>query len=312
MRYVVFVLVSALPIAWAGGMLYFWMPWPWLGIAAMSLFWGACLFSFFRWRWRSVKWMALAYALLVGWWFAVPARADRDWLPQLAVTPSAEVVGDRVTVFNVRNAHWTGEETCIVRHYNRTYDLTRLESLDLWASYWAGDAIAHTMISFGFQNGDYLAVSVEIRREKNEEYSPIAGLFKQYELFYNLADERDVVRVRANLRGERVYRFPMNATPNEMRLLFLSVMRKVNDVHERPQWYNTITGNCTTSLVAHFNEVSGEDTPYHEMLLTGYTPAKAYDAGWIRSRGVKEEHRINEAARKANDDPQFSLRIRGR
>jgi len=309
--YLAFLALATFPIAWAGGMIWFAMPWRWLSIAGTALFWAGCGYAFWRFRWHSLKWITGAYTILVVIWLLIPARDDRDWAPELAVTAWAQFDGDQATIHNVRDFDWTGPESGTPRHYDKTYDLKQLKTLDWICSYWAGDAIAHTMISFGFRNGDHLAVSVEIRREKSEQFSTLAGFFKQYELMYVVADERDVLGVRSNFRNERVYVFPTNTTPEQCRRLFRVVMRRVNELHEKPEWYNTLTHNCTTSLVDHLDEVSGTTTPWTKLLLTGHTPKLAYESGWIRSNGVKAEHLITARAKEAQGDPRFSMRIRG-
>ena len=123
----------------------------------------------------------------------------RDWQPDVAVLPSATIDGERVTLHNVRNFIYRSATDFTPQYYDKTVDLRQLETVDLIASYWAGDAIAHLMVSFGFGETDYVAVSIETRKERLEDYSSLKGFFKQYELIYVVADERDVIRLRIRI-----------------------------------------------------------------------------------------------------------------
>ena len=168
---------------------------------------------------------------------AIPPSNDRDWAPEYAVLPRATIEGDHVTLHNVRNFDYRTETDFTPRYEDRTYDLRRLDSVDLVASYWMGEAIAHVMLSFGFAGEDFVAVSIETRRERTEGYSTIAGFFKQYELFYVVADERDLIRLRTNYREnppEDVYVYRTNGRPEEIRRVFLDYLREINSLAEQP------------------------------------------------------------------------------
>src|SRR5207245_10048112 len=162
---------------------------------------------------------------------------QRDWQPEVSVTPWATIDGDRVTIHSVRNLEYRTETDFVPHWEDRTYDLRTLDSADLIAVYWAGKPIAHIMISFGFGGKDYLAVSIETRKEKGESYSTIAGFFRQYELYYVVADERDVIRVRTTYRQpqEDVYIYRTNAPIKNVRRVFLDYVKTMNQLRERPQ-----------------------------------------------------------------------------
>jgi hypothetical protein len=169
-----------------------------------------------RRRWRAAAVFVLGFALLGAWWSTIPPANDRDWAPEYAVLPRATIEGDRVTLHDVRNFDYRTETDFTPRYEERTYDLRRLDSMDLVASYWMGEAIAHVMLSFGFAGEDFVAVSIETRRERTEGYSTVAGFFKQYELFYVVADERDLIRLRTNYREhppEDVYLYRTDTRP---------------------------------------------------------------------------------------------------
>ena len=202
------------------------------------------------------------------------------------------------------------------RWETRTYDLSKLDSADVIAVYWAGKAIAHVMVSFGFAGKDYLAVSIETRKEKGESYSTLAGFFRQYELYYVVADERDVIGVRATYRQpqEDVYVYRTNAPIENIRRVFLDYIKSMNDLRERPSYYNTLTTNCTTSILFH-TRMNPESPPMSwKVLLSGYVPDYLYDLGRIdTSRPFAELEKlslVNARAHAADRDPAFSQRIR--
>ena len=155
-----------------------------------------------------VVFVAALVLVLVAWTSPSPSN-DRDWQPEVAVLPYATINGDLVTVHNIRNFDYRTETDFTPAYYDRTFDLRRLDRVDLVAVYWMGPAIAHIFLSFGFGD-EYLPISIEVRKTRAKEYSTVAGFFRQYELIYVVADERDVIRVRTNYRKsppEDVYMF---------------------------------------------------------------------------------------------------------
>jgi hypothetical protein len=268
-------------------------------------------------RWRALAAFAAAFVLLLAWWGTIRPSNDRDWAPEYAVLSRATVDGDRVTLHNVRNFDYRTETDFTPRWEDRSYDLDRLDSVDLVASYWMGDAIAHVMLSFGFGGEDFVAISIETRRERTEGYSTLAGFFKQYELHYVVADERDVIRLRTNYRHdppEDVYVYRTDGRPEEIRRVFLDYLREINSLADRPQWYNTLTTNCTTAILTHLRVNPGSAPMSWKVLLSGYAPRYAWERGALESRlpfeELKRRSRVNDAARAAEEAPDFSRRIR--
>jgi hypothetical protein len=312
----IIVLVMA---AWAAGALYYapLMPENWRaigagGYAAMTVL----AFVFLRPRRRTVVGFLIVFAVLVALFLNVPASNGRDWQSEVAVTPWAEIKGDLITIHGVRNFDYRSESDFDVRWENRTYDLRKLDSVDLIAVYWAGKAIAHIMVSFGFQGHDYLAVSIETRKEKGEEYSTLAGFFRQYELVYIVADERDVIRVRTTYRQpqEDVYIYRTRAPLRNIRRVFLDYIRTMNDMHERPRFYNTLMTNCTTGILMH-TRMNPESPPLSwKILLSGYVPDYLYELGRIDTTKpfaeLEKLSHVNARAHAADQDPGFSQRIR--
>jgi len=181
---------------------------------------------------------------------------ERDWSPGQQVLPRAAIRGDRIAIENVRNFSYRTETDFEAKYETRRYDLARLDSLWLAVERsGAAPATAHSFLSFGFGD-EYVAISVETREERGESYSPLAGLLRQYELMYVVADERDVLGLRTNLRRDPVYLYPVKTTREQMRRVFVEMLGRANRLAAAPEFYNTLTNNCTSNLVSHFGTVA--------------------------------------------------------
>lgn len=268
--------------------------------------------------WRPVVLFVIAFAVLFVYWSKIEPQQHRDWAPEYARVAHAAINGDHVTVHNIRNFDYRSETNFTPRYYSKTFDLGRLDSLDIIASYWAGDAIAHIIVSFGFAGTDFLAVSIETRRERNESYSAIAGFFKQYELFYVVADERDLLRLRTNYRKdppEDVYLYRIRGRPaGNLRRFFLDYVREINSLANRPKFYKTLTTNCTTSVLTHSRVNAGDHSLSWKILLSGYVPQYLYEQQAVDTSlpfdELKRRSRINGVAISADNAIDFSRRIR--
>jgi hypothetical protein len=305
--------------AWAAAALYLGPPRATAGAVAIGVVGALAAISAVlpRLRWWPVALFAVAFgAFLIRWHGVVPSN-DRDWQPDVAVLPFASFDGDLVTIHNIRNFDYRTETDYTPRYYDKTYDLRKLDSVDLIAVYWMGDAIAHIMASFGFGGRDFVAVSIETRKERGETYDTLKGFFRQYELTYVVGDERDLIRLRTNYRQdppEDVYLFRTNAPPENVRRLFLSYLEKINELKEHPAFYNTLTTNCTTNVLMHTQVNPGKQAYSWKILLSGYTPLYAYELGRLDTRlpfdELKRRSRINAAAHAADQAADFSERIR--
>ena len=256
------------------------------------------------------------FAVLVILFRRIPASNDRDWQPDVAVTPRVTMNGELVTIHGVRNFAYRTETDFDARWEDRTYDLGKLDSVDILAVYWTGKAVAHIMVSFGFQDQDYLAMSIETRKEKGESYSTLAGFFRQYELYYVVADERDVIGVRTTYRQpqEDVYVYRLRAPQRNIRRSFLDYIQKINDMRVHPRFYNTLTTNCTTTILMH-TRINPESPPLSwKILLSGYVPEYLYQLGRIDTAkpfaDLKKLSRVNERAQAADKDVSFSQYLR--
>ena len=253
---------------------------------------------------------------LIGAWLSARPRNDREWSPDMAVLPSVRFEGNLVHVSGIRNAEYRTPEDYTVSWYDRTWDLREITSLwYLVEPFGDTQGPAHTLVSFGFSDGSYLAISAEIRREAGESFSPIRGMLRQYELMYVVADERDVIRLRTNFRKDQVYLYPMRAGPEQRRRMLVSMLERVNRLREHPEFYNTLTNTCTTNIVRHANEIASRRVPLsYKVLLPGYSDRLAYDLGWIDTdlpfEEAKARYHINARALRYGNHPDFSRLIR--
>ena len=289
-------------------------------LAAVFAVFGVAMLGWylFATKWsRPLFTFSVLFVLLLAWWLTIPAQQDRDWAPEYAKPAYATINGDLVTVHNIRNFDYRTETDFTPRYYDKTFDLRKLESVDIIASYWMGEAIAHIFVSFGFDDKDFLAISVETRRERKESYSSIAGFFKQYELFYVVADERDLIRLRTNYRKdppEDVYLYRTRAPVANVQRFFLDYIREINSLAEKPQFYNTLTTNCTTSILTHTRVNPGRHPLSWKILLSGYTPLYLYEHKMVDTSlpfdELKRRSHINAAAQAADQAADFSQQIR--
>lgn len=260
----------------------------------------------------------LAFAVMFGglmiWWQRIAPSNLRIWADDVAQMTTGTVAGRHVTLYNVRNFEWRSNTDYTQRWETRDYDLERLNSVDMITSYWSGAAIAHLLISFGFEDGAHVVFSVEIRREKHESFSEIGGFFKEFELSILAADERDVIRVRTNVRGEDDYLYRIHMPVPEMRALFLSYIEQANSLVTRPRFYNTITVNCTTLVYHMMKHIVGYLPLDYRLILSGYIPEYVYRVGGLDNRFSLEElrarGRITDRAKKADRSNSFSADIR--
>lgn len=259
--------------------------------------------------------VALFALVFSAWWLLIPPSNNRNWQPDVAVLPWAEVSGDRVTVRNIRNCDYRTETDFTVRHYDREFDLQELKSVDLFLIYWGSPHIAHTMLSFGFADGNYLCFSVETRKEIGEDYSAVKGFFKQFELTYVIADERDLVRLRTNFRkGEDVYLYRLNVPMDFARKVFLDYLREVNNLKDRPEWYRAISSNCTTTIRRHTAPFNPDARFDWRIIVNGYADEMLYERGMLNRSlpfaELKKQSLINKRAQRIGNVPEFSQLIR--
>jgi hypothetical protein len=258
---------------------------------------------------------AIAAAVVAVWYQTIQPRQDRDWAADVEHGISGTVDGSKVTLKNVRDFTWTSASDATPFWESRTYDLDQLSSVDMVTSTWGDPDIAHLIVSFGFGPGQHIAFSVEIRKEKGESFSTIGGFFREFELVLIAADEADVIKVRTNQRGEDVHMFPVKLGPEKMRSLFMSYLDLGNHLAAQPQFYNTVTANCT-STVYRLVQVIKPDMPLdHRLLLSGQLPEYIDELGGLQGSGPMDARRakaaISERAKGMMAGADFSDWIRG-
>jgi hypothetical protein len=256
----------------------------------------------------------IGFAGVLAWWLMLAPADTRNWQADVDRTAWADIAGDNVTLHNVRNIDYRGETDYTPHWETRTYDLAQLKGIDLFITHWGSPWIAHPILSFQFADGQRVALSVEVRKEVGESYSSVLGFFRQYELIYVVADERDVIRLRTNYRqAEEVYLYRTAATPEVARAIFLDYLRSLNDLHQRPAFYNALTSNCTTNIRSHLpNDLVSRWN--WRLLLNGKADEYLYQRGLLLGDlpfdVLQTRAHINDAAHAAGEAPDFSDRIR--
>ncbi|MCX6925229.1 MAG: DUF4105 domain-containing protein [Verrucomicrobia bacterium] len=301
---------------WAAAALYFDVRVSWLQVPLAGTYLLAVLVGWIlvKRRWLGRCLVAGGFLLVLAWWSTLQPSNDGDWQPDLAKLAYADIDGSKVTLHNIRNCDYRTETDFDVRHYDKTYDLQKLRTMDLFIVYCGAPYMAHTMMSFGFDGGDYLCFSIETRKTKGQGYSALRGLFRQFTLISIAADERDLVRLRTNYRkGEEVYLYRSRGTPEQARKFLLDYLRHLNSLRERPEWYNAVTDNCTTGI--RMQRAAADRAPWDwRMLVNGYGNALLYERGLIFTNlplaELTQRCHVNERARAADQAADFSARIR--
>jgi len=266
--------------------------------------------------WRLWVGFLVLFVLVQAWWLSIEPSNDREWLVDVARLPSATFDGDLVTISNVRNFHYRSETDFDENWETRTYDLSQIRGLDIYLSYWGSPMIAHTIMSWDFADGQHLAVSIETRKEVGEEYSAILGFFRQFELYYVAADERDLIGLRTNHRGEDVFLYRMTTPVPRARALLVNYLETMNQLVNKPRWYNALLHNCTTVIRQHAQHVAAQRPFDWRIIVNGYIDELGYERGTIDTSLPFEELRrksnITEKGKAAGTSPDFSQQIRKR
>ena len=309
-------LFQVLLVAWATLAIYYSnLPWAGLRIVLAGAF---AAFAFWAlWLSRQRRMSALFIVLflcVVAWWISISPSHDREWRPEVAVMPRAFIDGDRVRITGVRNFDYRSRDDFVVHYEERVVQLSHLTGLDFFVSYWSEGFVAHTFVSFIFDNAPPLSISIETRPEVGEGFDPVASLFKQFELIYVVGDERDLVRVRTNYRGESVYLYRLNSSPDNVRRLLMIYLARINELADKPEWYHLLTNSCTINIVRYANAAGRAGRFNIRHLLNGLIDSYLYHSGRVDTTLPFDELRrrslINAAAQAADDVADFSDRIR--
>jgi len=271
------------------------------------------------WLSRRRQMPAVAFALVLGvfvWWLTISPSLDRNWRPEVAVMPRAFIDGDRVRLTGVRNFDYRSRDDFTVHYEEREIELSHLTGLDFYVSYWSEGPVAHTFVSFLFDNAAPLSISIETRPEVGRGFEPVASMFKQFELIYVVGEERDLVGVRAIYRKEAVYLYHLNSSPDSVRRLLMIYLARINELAERPEFYHLLTNSCTINIIRYANAAGRKGRFDIRHLFNGLIDSYLYHSGRVNTTLSFEELRrrslINAAAEAADGapEPEFSQRIR--
>ena len=308
-------LVALVCTTWAFGALYFDFPTASTFAAIAFLLGLLAAVIFVRGKLLKLAIVFGAFAIVLSWWFTLKPSNDGAWQPDVTQTAWADINGDEITFHNVRNCDYRTDTDFTPHWETRVVRLSQITGMDVAIDYWGSPWISHPIVSFQFADALPLCFSIETRKTIGETYSAIRGFYRQYTLIYVVADERDVIRVRTNYRrGEDVYLYRTLASPAQARARFLEYLRAMNQLHEHPRWYNAVTSNCTTAIRAQ--RAVHKRAPWDwRILLNGKADEMLYQDHAIATGGLpftelKPRSLINERARAADQDPDFSRLIR--
>jgi len=267
-----------------------------------------------------IKWTLIVLTTVIVlfgiWWLAQTPSNDRDWNADQVTLPYADIKGNNVHIYNIRNFSYASTTSYTQDYYDKTFDLSKLKRVWFVMEPFAGvTGAAHTFLSFEFEQNQFVSISIEIRKEKGESFSAVKGLLNQYELMYVIADERDVVKLRSNFRKDQVYVYPIKTSSDRAKAVFLSMIERTNNLKEKPEFYNTIYNTCTTNILRHANEIVPGRIPFRlEVLLPANSDRFAYKLDLIDTdlsfEDARKKFLINDRALKYADSPDFSVRIR--
>jgi hypothetical protein len=313
-------MIFLLPFFLWGIFALWWGSWPqWICVILLGIYVAAHISAVvFSPKRLLIVFFFLAFLIPLVSFFMMQPSNDRNWQPDVAQIPYADISGDKIIAHNLRNCDYITETDYTPRYETRTYDLSKLKSVDIMLTDWGLKYIAHTMISFGFEGDQYLCFSIETRKDVGETYSAIKGFFRQYELIYIAGDERDIVRLRTNFRVvEDVYLYRLRvASMDNARKFFMEYINRINQLHDQPEWYNALTQNCMTSAfrLARINAAPGRGKWHWSIILNGFADRHAYKNKTIDTSlpfdEFKRASRINDRAFAADNSPDFSILIR--
>ena len=309
-------LVRFLLVAWATLALY-WsnVPWRWLRLVLAIAILAFAIYALWLRRSRRLQrvFAGLFLAVLASY-LSIQPSFDRAWQTNVAVLPEVFVDGDRVVLKNVRNFDYRSTDDFTVRYETREVLLSHLISLDFFVSYWIPGPIAHTFVSFNFDNAPPVCISIEARRHEGQGFDPVSSLFKQFGLIYVVGEERDIVRVRTNYRHEDVYLYRIETSPEKARGLFLIYLDRINELAVRPEFYHLLSNSCTINIVRYARLVGKITRLDIGFLFNGYSDRALYRAGLLDRTlpfaQLRQRAWINQLAQAADDGPDFPQRIR--
>jgi hypothetical protein len=301
--------------AWAFGALWFDAPAANQILAIAFLIGSVAVLGFVRPPGPKLALFAILFGAVLAWWLTIKPSNNGDWQPDVAQIAWAEINGDEVTLHNVRDCDYHTESDYTARWETRGVRISQITGIDLAVNYWGSPWMAHPIVSFQFADVPAVCFSIETRKKIGQTYSAIGGLYRQFELIYIVADERDVIRLRTNYRkGEDIYLYHTTISPEQARQRFLEYIHSLNALRDKPRWYNAITTNCTTSI--RTQRAPSERMPWDwRILLNGKGDELMYERHLIVTGGLpfaelKARSLVNARAKAADASPDFSQLIR--
>jgi Domain of unknown function (DUF4105) len=257
------------------------------------------------------------FCLVLAWWLSLKPTNIGNWQPDVDRPAWVEVDGDRMIIHNLRNCDYHTETDYSNCWSDRAVNLSDLRGADLFFTTWGVRWIGHPIVSFQFGDNQHVAFSIEARYKGDQAYSAILGFFRQYELIFVVADERDVIRLRTNFRkDEEVFLYRTTLGPEPARAIFLTYVDYLNQLKDHPEWYNALTRNCTTTLDKQISSEVAKPQPWnYQFLVNGTLDELLYDRGRLVTDGLsypqlKTRAHINADAKAADNSPDFSALIR--
>lgn len=300
---VALALMVALWVIWSAGALYFDLVSNWPAGLAPAIFFAAVIVTLFLIRgsgWRKGSGVAVLCAGVLAWWLTIEPSNQRNWQPNVSRTAWAEIDGDRVTLHNIRDVVYRSELDYTPEWRTRTFNLSDLQGVDMVLTYWGSPWIAHPFLSFRFGHADPVAFSIETRMEEGEAYSTFGGFYRQFELIYVVAEERDVIRLRTDYRkGEDAYLFRIAIQPQRARAIFMDYLETINRMHRQPVFYNALTSNCTTGIRMHAVATTDRPRPWNWRILL---PGKVDELMYMQN-GFQTSLPLTEYKKKSHINP---------
>ncbi len=272
------------------------------------------------------KWFiagALLFMLIVSClWSLIHPTHNMPWAKEVAVLPEIRWSsdGEHFTVTGIRDFRYRSEKDFDVRYKTKTYSLADMTALEYAVVYWDNPLsreIGHSMLSFRFRDGDALVFSSEARRRYDSNFSVISDLYKQSCLIYVIGTESDLFGVRTNFREpqEQVYLYATNATKEQREAIFRDLTQRVNDLRENPKFYNTLTYNCTTSLLPSIR--AGVEIPACRpaYIFNGFSDFLAFRLGFLAHddgenyRALRARSLLNDRTLNWDGDPATYSKI---
>lgn len=311
LRNALWLSTCGLLLSWALAALYFDAgPW-WSALLLLAVIAAAPVLGFSR---RYSLFVLACWLVVTAWWLSLSPSNERDWYADVARLAAADIEGNRVVIRNLRNFEYQADNVFSENWETREYDLERLEGLDLMLVTWGLDHIAHTIASWRFADGRQLAISIETRKEKGENYSAIRGFFRHYEIYYVVADERDLIKIRTDHRGERVRLYRLGVPLQNARALLLDYLKEINHLNQNPRWYNALLHNCTTAIRYHNRQIGAAGALDWRLFLNDHLDELGYERGvleqtlpFARLRAASD---ITDLAKSLPADDRFSTEIR--